>query len=134
MRDATAMGDNRHHGSDEIKVLIAEVPALLAAVVRQAVDEESDMTVVEQVGSPEELQEALHRPIDIVVTSSTATELAPPYQALLFRSVPLPIVAISLDGARIDIYGRASMRGVGIDGLARLIREAVVGARPRMEG
>jgi DNA-binding NarL/FixJ family response regulator len=134
MRDATAIGDDRHYGPDEIRILIAEVPALLAAVVRQAVDEESDMTVVEQVGSPEELHEALHRPIDIVITSLTATELGPQFQALLFGSDPLPIVAISLDGTRIDVYGRATTRGVGIDGLARLIREAVAGAQPRMEG
>ena len=91
------------------------------------------MTVVAQVGSPEELQEALRRPVDVVVTSSTTTDLAPQFQALLFGSNPLPIVAISVDGTRIDVYGRAITHGVGIDGLARLIREAAVAARPRTE-
>jgi DNA-binding NarL/FixJ family response regulator len=117
-----------------IKVLIAEVPALLAAVVRQTVDDESDMTVVEQVGSPEELREALHRPIDVVVTSSPTSGLGSQFQALLFGPTPLPIVTISLDGARIDVYGRSITHGVGIEGLARLIREAVAGAQPRMGG
>ena len=125
------MRDDRQGG---IKVLIAEVPALLAAVVRQTVDNESDMTVVEQVGSPEELREALHRPIDVVVTSSPTSELGPQFQALLFGPAPLPIVTISLDGARIDVYGRSITRGVGIEGLTRLIREAVAGAQPRMGG
>jgi DNA-binding NarL/FixJ family response regulator len=134
MCDATATGDDRHHGTGAIKILIAEMPALLAAVVRQAVDEEPDMTVVEQVGSSEELQRALHRPIDVVITSSTTTELGPRFQALLFGSDPLPIVAISLDGARVDVYGRAITHGVGVERLAGLIREAVAGARPRMEG
>ena len=42
--DSMTMGDERHDGPGTIKVLIAEVPALLAAVVRQAVDEELDMS------------------------------------------------------------------------------------------
>jgi hypothetical protein len=129
-----AMGDDRHHGPGTIKVLIAEVPALLAAVVRQAVDEESDMTVVEQVATTEELRKALHRPVDVVVTSSSTTALAPQFQALLFGSTALPIVVISRDGARVDVYGRSITEGVGNDGLPHLIREAVAGARPRTGG
>ena len=132
--DSMAMGDGRHDGPGTIKVLIAEVPALLAAVVRQAVDEELDMKVVEQVATTEELGKALHRPFDVVVTSSSTTALTPQFQALLFGPTPLPIVVISRDGARIDVYGRSVTRGVGIDGLARLIREAVASARPRTGG
>jgi hypothetical protein len=125
------MRDNRQGA---IKILIAEMPALLAAVVRQTVDDESDMTIVDQVGSPEELRQALHRPIDVVVTSSPTSELGPQFQVLLFGSAPLPIVTIGLDGARIDVYCRSITRGVGIEGLTRLIREAVAGAQPRMGG
>jgi hypothetical protein len=102
--------------------------------VRQAVDEESDMTVVEQVATTEELRKALHRPVDVVVTSSSTTALAPQFQALLFGSTALPIVVISRDGARVDVYGRSITEGVGNDGLPHLIREAVAGARPRMGG
>jgi DNA-binding NarL/FixJ family response regulator len=131
--DSMTMSDERHDGPGTIKVLIAEVPALLAAVVRQAVDEESDMTVVEQVATTEQLRQALHRPVDVVVTSSSTTALAQ-FQALLFGPTPLPIVVISRDGARIDVYGRSVTRGVGIDDLARLIREAVASARPRTGG
>ena len=47
---------DRVHRPDAIKVLIAEVPALLAEVVRRTVDEQPDMQVVAQVGSPAELQ------------------------------------------------------------------------------
>jgi DNA-binding NarL/FixJ family response regulator len=115
-----------------IKVLIAEVPALLAAVVRQTVDDESDMTVVEQVGSPEELREALHRPIDVVVTSSPTSGLGSQFQALLFGPTPLPIVNLSRDGSSIDVYGRWTTRAAGIGGLARLIREAAASsAQPK---
>ena len=63
-------------------------------------------------------------------TVAGAQKLLPPH---LLRS-PLPIVTISLDGARIDVYGRSIARGVGIEGLTRLIREAVAGAQPRMGG
>jgi hypothetical protein len=110
-------------GSDAIRVLIAEVPGLLASVVRHTVNEERDMTVVEQVGSA-----------DIVVTSSPTSELGPRFQALLFGPTPLPIVTISLDGKRIDVYGRATTHGGGIEGLTGLIREAVAGVRPRIGG
>ena len=121
-------------GSDAIRVLIAEVPALLASVVRHTLNGERDMTVVEQVGTASELSEALHRPVDIVVTASPTSELRPQFQALLFGDAPLPVVTISLDGKRIDVYGRSITRGGGIEGLTGLIREAVAGARPRMGG
>jgi DNA-binding NarL/FixJ family response regulator len=125
---------DRGHRPSAIKVLIAEVPALLAAVVRQTVDEQSDMTVVGQVESPEEFRNALHQPVDVVVTSSPGTELKAHFQALLFGRAPLPIVTISVDGSRIDVYGRSTTRAVGIGGLACQIREAVARAQPRLGG
>jgi hypothetical protein len=129
-----AMRVDRVHRPGAIKVLIAEVPALLAAVVRRTVDEQSDMTVVAQVGSPEELREALYLPIDVVVTSSPSTELKAHFQALLFGPIALPIVRLRLDGSCIDVYGRSTTRAVGIGGLTRLIREAVATAQPRTGG
>lgn len=121
-------------GSNAIKVLIAAVPGLLASVVRRTVSEERDMTVVEQVGSADELSAALHRQVDVVVTASPTSELGPQFQALLFGPTPLPILTISLDGKRIDVYGRSTTHGGGIEGLTGLIREAVAGARPRIGG
>jgi hypothetical protein len=119
---------------DAIKVLIAEVPGLLALVVRHTVDGERDMRVVEQIGSARELGQALHRPVDVVVTSSATSELRPEFQALLFGPTPLPIVTISQDGERIDVYGHSVTRGGGIEGLTELIRDAVAAARPRVGG
>ena len=109
--------------SGAIKVVIAEVPGLLASVVRHTVNEERDMTVVEQVDGA-----------DVVVTASPTTELGARFQALLFGPSPLPIVTLSLDGKRIDVYGRSITHGGGIEGLTGLIREAVAGARPRIGG
>jgi DNA-binding NarL/FixJ family response regulator len=128
------MREDSPHRPGAIQVLIAEVPALLAAVVRNTVNEERDMRVVEQVGSGDELAEALHRPVDVVVTASPTADLGSQFQALLFGPTPVPIVTISLDGKRIDVYGRSITRGRGIEGLTGLIREAVAGARPRIGG
>jgi hypothetical protein len=115
---------DRTHRPSVIKVLIAEVPALLAAVVRRTVDEQTDMKVIAQVGSSKEFHEAIHQPVDVVITASPRTELKPHLQALLFGATPLPIVNLSLDGSSIDVYGRWTTRGAGIGGLTRLIREA----------
>jgi DNA-binding NarL/FixJ family response regulator len=122
---------DRVHRPDAIKVLIAEVPALLAEVVRRTVDEQPDMQVVEQVGSPEEFREALHRPVDVVVTLSPRNQLQAHFQALLFGPAPLPIVSLSGDGSCIDVYGRSRTQAVGLDGLTRLIREAAASAQPQ---
>ena len=128
------MVEPSHDGSEGINVLIAEVPALLASVVRQTVNEEGDMTVVDEVDSENELSNALQHRIDVVITASQANELGPQFRALLFGPRSLPIVMISLDGSRIDVYGRSITRGGGIASLTALIREAVAGARVRIGG
>ena len=125
---------DRTHRPDVIKVLIAEVPALLAAVVRRTVDEQSDMKIIAQVGSSQEFHEAIRGPVDVVITSSPRTELKPHFQALLFGATPLPVVNLSLDGSSIDVYGRWATRGVGIDGLTRLIREAAASSAQSSAG
>jgi hypothetical protein len=124
------MHDDRTHRPGVIKVLIADVPALLAAVVRRTVDEQFDMKVIAQVGSLKDFNEAIRQPVDVVVTSSPGTELKPHFQAMLFGPAPLPVVSLNLDGSSIDVYGRRRTRGVGIDGLTRLIREVVASAQP----
>jgi DNA-binding NarL/FixJ family response regulator len=124
------MHEDSHHGPGAIRVLIAEVPALLAAVIENAVNEEPDMEVVRKAVSGEELLGVLQGPVDVVVTASSSAELAPELRSLFFGPNPLPIVTISLDGERIDVYGRTIHRGRGIEGLTRLIREAVAATRP----
>lgn len=117
---------------DAIKVLIAEVPPLLAEVVRHTVEEQSDMIVVAKVETPEAFSEALGQRVDVVVTASPGNELKDHFQALLFGPAPLPIVCLSPDGSLIDVYCRSTTRAVGIEGLARLIREAAASAQPGM--
>jgi hypothetical protein len=117
-----------------IKVLIAGMPGLLASVVRETLDAEHDMKVVGQVATIDGLSGALRHPIDVVVTTSTATGVSDRLKALLFGPSPLPLVAISADGSRIDVYGRSVTHGQGLDGLTGLIRDAVAVGRPRIGG
>lgn len=124
----------RPDSAEPIKVLIAGVPNLLAAVVRKAVNEEPDMEVVAELGSAEPLAPESRGLVDVVVTASTTTDLAPRFRELLFGPLPVPVVAISVDGKRIDVYGRSVTQGGGIEGLACSIREAVTRSRPRVGG
>jgi hypothetical protein len=128
------MHDDHPTAPTAIKVLLAGMPGLLASVVCHTVNEERDMAVVGQIGSGEDLAGALRQPVDVVVTAAPTPDLPPELQALLFGPAPLPIVTISLDGERVDVYGRSITHGGGIHGLATLIRDAVTGARPRTGG
>ena len=128
------MHESSAYRPDAIQVLIAEVQGLLAEVVSDTVNREDDMRVVRRIVSAQDLTAALREPVDVVVTSSATTDLGAPFQALLFGPRPLPIVTISLDGTRIDVYGRTTTRGRGLEGLTGLIREAVAGTRPKIGG
>jgi hypothetical protein len=124
----------RSHPAIAIKVLIAGVPALLAAVVRNVVSEEPDMEVVGELGTGDPLALAMQGLVDVVVTASATADLAPPFRELLFGPTPVPVVVISVDGKRIDVYGRSVSKGGGIEGLARSIREAVTKSGQRVGG
>lgn len=128
------MNDAGRTGSDGIKVVIADVPQLLAAVVRRAVKAEKDMTIVAEVGSEDALAKAVEHPIDVVITAATTRDLAPPFRALLFGPRGVPIVAISVDGQSVEVYDRSVTRAFGLEDLIRLIRAAVAGSRPTVGG
>ena len=117
-----------------IRVLIAGIPNLLAAVVRRAVNDERDMLVVAELGSMDALAPARLDDVDVVVTASASADLAPPIREVLFGPLAVPVVAIRVDGRRIDVYDHAVIQGGGIEGLARSIREVVTRCRPRVGG
>lgn len=124
-----------YHGETAaIRILIVGMPGLLASVVRETLDGEQDMEVVGQVASVGQFDVESLRLVDVVVTASTKSGIHPDLRALLFQSPPLPLVAISADGNRIDVYGRSVVHGQGLDGLTGLIRDAVAVARPRIGG
>jgi hypothetical protein len=117
-----------------IKVVIAGMPNLLAAVVRKAVNEESDMAVLAELGATELLTPESRALVDVVVTASATSDLPSRYQEMLFGPMPVPVVAVSVDGKRINVYSRQVTRGGGIEGLTRSIRDAVSRSRPRVGG
>jgi hypothetical protein len=124
----------RHDTAESIKVLIAGVPNLLAAVVRKAVNEEPDMEVMAELSSTEGLAPESLGLVDVVVTSSATGDLPPQFRELLLGPLSVPVVAVSVDGKRIDVYSRSVTRGGGIERLALSIREAVTRSRPRVGG
>jgi hypothetical protein len=117
-----------------IKVVIAGMPNLLAAVVRKAVNEESDMAVLAELGATELLTPESRELVDVVVTASATSDLPSQYRELLFGPMPVPVVAVSVDGKRINVYSRQVTRGGGIEGLTRSIRDAVTRSRPQVGG
>lgn len=117
-----------------IRILIADMPGLLGSVVSRTLSEERDMEVVAHAHTSVELREALGQPIDVIVTTPVADGPSAPVRALLFGPDPVPVVAVSADGRRVDVYGHSTIHGTGIEGLTALVREAVRMTGPRNGG
>jgi hypothetical protein len=120
-----------HSEADEIGAVMANMPRLLADMVRSTVEGEQRMTIVAEIASPEALADAITGRVDVIITATSGESLAPPFRAALFGPRAIPVVAISVDGSIIDVYGHSVRRGYGLQGLIGLIREAVAGSRPR---
>jgi hypothetical protein len=118
--------------ADEIRAVMANMPCLLADMVRSTVEGERSMTIVAEIASPEALPGAIIGRVDVIITAISGESLAPPFHAALFGPRAIPVVAISVDGSTIDVYGRSVRRGYGLQGLIGLIREAVADSRPRV--
>jgi hypothetical protein len=117
-------------GAEAIKVLIVDLPRLLADVVRRAIEVEKDMVIVAQLDTSDALADTLAKPVDVIITVATSSELAPPYRSALFGHRAIPVVAISAEGSSIDVYSHRSTRGYGVEGMIGLIREAVADSQP----
>jgi hypothetical protein len=118
-------------GADMIRIVIADVPRLLAAIIRKAVEAEKDIVIVAEAQSADALDEVVMSRVDVVVTATQGGELAGPFRAVLSGARAVPIVAVHVDGRGIDVYGRARTRGYGLDDLIALVRAAVAASRPR---
>jgi hypothetical protein len=123
--DSHSMREGGDTEAKEIKVLIVDLPRLLADVVRKAIEVEKDMVIFAQLDTSDALADTIAKPVDVIVTVATSGELAPPYRRALFGDRAIPVVAISAQGSSIDVYSRRSTRGYGLEGMIGLIREAV---------
>lgn len=110
-----------------IRVLLAEVPGLMAAVVRQAILTQPDMTIVGETRGSDELGPVMSRGhVDVVVVTSQAGSGVPtPAQRLLFGPPHVALVAISADGRCVGIYDHKVVREVTPERLVDVIREVV---------
>jgi hypothetical protein len=126
------MPEDGNSEAEGIRAVMANMPRLLADMVRSTVEGERSMTIVAEIASPESLADALTGRVDVIITATSGESLAPPFRAALFGPRAIPVVAISVDGSTIDVYGRSVRRGYGLQGLIGLIREAVADSRPRV--
>ena len=92
------------------------------------------MAVLAELGATEMLTRESRALVDVVVTASAMSDLPSRYRELLFGPMPVPVVAVSVDGKRINVYSRQVTRGGGIEGLTRSIRDAVTRSRPQVGG
>lgn len=114
-----------------IRVVLADVPQLLAAIVRKAVEAENDIVIVAEVKSAEATENVVGDPVDAIITATQKGALAPPFCAAVFGARAIPILAVSVDGSSIDVYSRTHTHGYGLKDLVDLIREAVSASGPR---
>lgn len=126
------MGATPPTNRNGIKVALAAVPQLLAAVVRQAVEAEADMAIVAEIESSNRLADALTDRVDVIITARRGEGLAPSLHTALFGRRAIPIVAIGVDGTSIEVYSHSITRDYGLAGLIGLIREAVARSQPRI--
>ena len=66
---------------------------------------------------------------DVVVTCASAPDMPGKIQEMFFSDSHVPILAISADGANVEVFGHRRVREVVPDSLVTVIREAALAAR-----
>lgn len=117
-----------------IRVVIAGVPGLLASIVHDTLTADEGIVVVAQVASADDLAATLAQPVDVIVTTASVARMAPAMRGVLFGDTPVPVVAISADGRRMDVFSHAMVHDRGLRDLTDLVREAVAEARSGIGG
>ena len=75
------------------------------------------MSIVAEIASPKSLPDAITGRVDVIITATSGESLAPPFQAALFGPRAIPVVAMTVDGSTIDVYGGTSGGATGLQGL-----------------
>src|SRR5688500_2755894 len=123
MRDGNDMSDGK------IRVLLAEMPGLLAALVERAIAHEADMRAGNAGGAVDTRRALLREPFDVVGTCSAAPDMPGKIQEMFVSESHIPILAISADGENVEVFGHRRIREVVPDSLVAVIREAALAAR-----
>lgn len=122
----------RRSGSRPIRILLADLPGLLAGVVKSAVAMQTDMQIVAEVrGDPGTDGGPVATSIDVVVTTLSDSRVTVGYQGLLFADQHIPLVALSPDGERVEVYARRVVREVALHELVAVIRDVAAPGEAR---
>lgn len=109
-----------------IRILMVAMPPLLAAVVRQALEAQADMTIVQEVLNMGEAKDAVvAAPIDCVIAAGDSETERAAYLSFLLLTPPVSVVAVCRDGSRIEMYGRRDVWNVSPEQLVAAIRDLV---------
>ena len=112
-----------------IRVLLADLPGLLAGVVKSAVAMQPDMRIAGEVHTLDGMCVApILAGIDVVVTTLSDSHVSAAYRDLLFDGQHVPLVALSPDGEQVEVFSRRVVRGVALAELVSVIRAV---AHPR---
>jgi hypothetical protein len=106
-----------------IRVVLAELPALVAAIVRDAV-RGGDIQIVDEIGNRAELSDVVARQrADVVIVPTEGSGVARQYHELLCRNPDLKILTIAAVSHSTDLYElRLLGNNIGQRGVVAAIR------------
>jgi len=115
-----------------IRILLADMPAMLLDIVAGIVAAEPDLTVVDMLADSTDLTAAVERTrADVVVTQQTSSTQEADQIALLLPERRLKIIALTDNGRQGVLYElrphRASLGDMSADRLVAAIRAAARG-------
>ena len=113
------------HASRFIRVLLAELPPLLAELVGRAVAQQPDMELIGAWGRQEALTMVAEWSPDVVIVPAEASGIAEAYHIAMRRHPNLKVLGV--DGRQADLYeSRLLAANAGMDAMVAAIR-AVTG-------
>jgi hypothetical protein len=127
------MGEGVETETAAINVLIVDLPGWLTVGVKKAIEAQADMMIVAQLDGWRAFGDTLGSSVDVIVTGASGSEHTRANQHAVFGNQTIPVLAISAEDDRIDVYSCRTTHGYGLRGLIGLIREAVADAQRWME-
>lgn len=108
--------------ADVIKIVLAGIPGLTAALVREYALSQVGIVIVGECRQSEHLPTlAEQQDVDVVVTARTAAGVPDACQQALFGVRGLPVIVIGSDG-KLETYERHAVRQAAMDDLFKEIR------------
>lgn len=117
---------------EPIRVLLAQMPAILRDILRRAIAEQADMTVAGEIADLDQLPGIGDAAApDVVIVGLDEKELPPPCLRLLEARPGLKILVVAAGGREAVLHqssgAATSVAEVSAEGILRAIRDAVRG-------